>query len=276
MAPELSSVVVNGDFIGVTAAREDDNVVTLTTNGSSGFKVGNEIRVAGFSDAGYNGTWTIDYVGNNKVTFTCTNTGLPASPEGQMAPYALSDNSSSALMGSQRSMVDSVAYTFNTPVTLDSKAMSIALGTPTTAGQASLASGLPNLNVTSLDDGSVWVVTFSSSDSARVLGHSIADGVYKINIDGDHVSAVDGGAALTSGQTDIFYRLYGDITGFNTSARVNNEDSLKYTSAAQTRIGDAAYVAALDFNGDGRINNLENLQFSNHYLTQWTDFAPTI
>src|SRR5205823_4365879 len=60
---QVASVVVNGDYVAISAASESGKTVTLTTNGDSGFAVGNPIIVAGFAapNDGYNGSWTISF-----------------------------------------------------------------------------------------------------------------------------------------------------------------------------------------------------------------------
>jgi hypothetical protein len=282
MAPELSSVVLNGDFIGVTAAREEGDLVTLTTNGNSGFRVGNQISVSGFSgDAiGYNGAWTISGVSGNKVQYKCTSLKLAATADGLTLPCAISANSSSDLIGSQRSMVDSVAYSFNMPVKLDGQSITMSAGTcDILYGSATPAKDVPGFLLTPLGDGSVWVVTWTSSDANRIIGHSIADGVYKITLNSDHVTSVADGTAMTAqAQTDSFYRLYGDITGpeFNGKIQVNNRDQLKFDNANPSATGDPKYLAALDFDGDGKIGDPDKLQFSNRYLSTWSGFKPTL
>jgi hypothetical protein len=281
---QVTSVTVNGDFIGINGASEDENgLVTLTTDGTSGFTAGNDIVVAGFTSTrtGYNGAWTIDSVSGNHVTYYDTNSNLPATSNNtQNAGYAISLNSASGLIGNQRSMVESIAYTFNMPVDLASGAVSLAAITSgiNTSGPATLATNTPDVVLTSLDGGSVWVVTFKSNSNASVAGHSIANGVYTITLDSSDVtSAVYGWIMNTTRPTDTFYRLYGDVTGFAGGyARVNNSDSLQFSNAYLTSTGTTGYRPDFDYNGDGRINNSDDLQFSNYYLSVWSGFTPTI
>src|SRR5262249_44748725 len=80
------------------------------------------------------------------------------------------------LAGSQRSMVDSVVYTFNQAVNLTG-AVSLAVHTGQTGS-------VPTLAVSAQGGGSfdsTWIVTFSGSS---VTGASIADGVYDITLAG--------------------------------------------------------------------------------------------
>ncbi len=82
-----------------------------------------------------------------------------------------------------------------------------------------------------------------------VLGNSLADGNWILNIDPTKVTAVSGGAALSSAATtfgasaaDNFFRMYGDGNG---DGAVNAADSSLMRTAL--RSGDAAF----DFDGNG-------------------------
>src|ERR1043165_654089 len=203
----VKSVIVNGDFAAISAASEDGNVVTLTTNGNSGFSLGSQIVVAGFTDAsvGYNGSWVITSVAGNQVQYIDANGGLTA-VNNQTVPYAISQNTSSSLIGNQRSMVDSVAYNFSAPVNLASGAISMNIGAATTVGAASLAPNAPGTVLTSLNGGATWVVTWSSVTGNNIVGRSIADGVYTITLNSSNVTSVfDGAMMTTSRPADTFY-----------------------------------------------------------------------
>src|SRR5262249_18528262 len=180
---QVTSVVVNGDYIPIVGASESGTTATLTTNGDSGFAVNNQIVVAGFSgdNPGYNGAWTIVSVSGNQITYTDSIAGLPT-VNGATAAYALSTNSSSALLGNQRSMVDSIVYNFNTPVNLATGAITLAATaqTVTSTGPATPAGAAANAAWTPLNGGAIWLGTFSSAAGNTRVGRSIADGVYDI------------------------------------------------------------------------------------------------
>jgi hypothetical protein len=75
----------------------------------------------------------------------------------------------------------------------------------------------------------------------------------------------------------VFYRLYGDVTGYASSyARVNNTDSVQFNNAYLSDYDDSNYRPDFDFNFDGHINNSDDLQFNNRYVTAWTNFTPTM
>ena len=272
----VTSVAVNGDFIAISDLSEAGQTVTVTTDGINGFTAGNQVVIAGETGtaAGYNGTWTILSASGDTFTYTNSATGLPTLTFNANG-YAISTNTSSSLRGSQRSMVDSVVYTFNTPVNLTSNAVTLALkGGITVTGPNTMATGVANVNWTSLSGGKIWVMTFSSASGNTVTGHSIADGVYTLSLNSADVTAVAGGSTMTTTRaTDTFYRLYADTNG---QQRVSNADLLAFNNCYAQEAPSESYLAALDYNADGRVNNTDLLAFNNHYSAHWTGFTSTI
>jgi hypothetical protein len=178
---------------------------------------------------------------------------------------------SAALAGAQRSMVDSIAYTFNHPVTLGANAVSIALHQNVTVnGTGGQAVGtLPTLAWSSADGGVTWVVTFSGNG---VVGGSIADGVYDLTL--NHAAITDAqGQALAADRVDTFYRLYGDSNGDGT---VNNADTFQLRKTFGAGTGDAAFLAYLDATGDGTVNNADVFQYRRRFGTTFSGFTTTI
>jgi hypothetical protein len=181
------------------------------------------------------------------------------------------NGNNAALAGAQRSMVNSLVYTFDHAVTLGSNAFTIALHTNVTVnGTTGRPVGtLPTLSWSSPDGGLSWVVTFSG---AGVVGGSIADGVYDLTL---HASAVTDflGNALAADQVDTFWRLYGDSNGDGT---VNNADTFQLRATFGASPGDAAYLAYLDYSGTGAINNADVFQFRKRFGTTFSGFTPTL
>jgi hypothetical protein len=189
----------------------------------------------------------------------------------QLAQAPAVNGNTSALAGAQRSMVDSLAYTFSKSVSLAANAFTIALHpTVTVNGTTGQTVGtLPALSWSSPDGGVTWVVTFSG---AGVVNGSIADGVYDITL--NHAAVTDAtGQAMSADRTDTFYRLYGDTNGDGT---VNNSDTFQFKSTFLKNAGDAGYLAYLDYNGDGTINNTDAFQLKKRFLTSYTGFTATI
>jgi hypothetical protein len=150
--------------------------------------------------------------------------------------------------GVQRSMVESIVYSFSEAVNISGAAATIAVhsGQPGTA---------PTLNWTAIhpnSDGSAtqWAVTFSGTG---VVGNSIANGVYDITLNSAAVTS-DANPAVNvqSRPTDTFYRLFGDINGDRV---VNAADNFQFKTALTT------YNAAFDYNDDGVVNAADNFQF---------------
>src|SRR5580704_6293828 len=188
----------------------------------------------GATQAGFDGTYTIATVSGDQVTYDDSNTANVTTTTFNAAGYAISANTTSDLLyaatsgtansptGAQRSMVDSIAYTFNLPVNLAANAVTLGIGAGTTSGETP-ATATPNVILTPLNGGTIWVVTFASNANATVTGHSIADGIYTAALNSTLVTAVSGGAAMTTTRpTDTFYRLFGD---FNSDGHVNSTDS---------------------------------------------------
>ena len=261
----LVSVKVNGSTAPILSATENSsNVVTVTTAGPSGFGVNDPVLIAGVG-AGYDGAWTIASVNSASDTFTYTASASGLSAVTDQGTATDTKVSTGLLSGVQRSMVDSVVYTFNAAVTLDSGAVTLAV----TAGQSG---SVPTLSWGSPDGGLTWVVSFSGSS---VTGNSIADGVYDITLHAAAVTANAGGATLPGDRTDTFYRLYGNING---KPQVNSLiDYTHFKKALGTSAGQAAYVAAFDYNANGQISSLiDYTQFKKRLGQSFSGFVPTI
>jgi hypothetical protein len=265
-------------------------VATLVTDGNSGFAAGNQIVVGGFTgtQAGFDGTYTILTVSGNQITYDDSNTANVSTTTFNAAGYAISANTTSGLLyaattgttnsptGAQRSMVDSIAYTFNMAVNLAAGAVTLGIGNGTTSGETP-ATATPNVTLTSLNGGTIWVVTFVSNSNATVTGHSIADGIYTATLNSSLVTAVSGGAAMTTTRpTDTFFRLFGD---FNADGHVNSSDSgqlnssfgLNYLSPAAS-----GYLDYFDYLGAGRVNSTGSAELNNNFGSFWHGFAATI
>jgi hypothetical protein len=248
--------------------------VLFTSNGAHGFTNGNTVVIGGYAggNAGLNGTFVV--ANATTYTFEVTNGtgGLPASLNFNTEGYAISENTTSALRGAQRSMVDSVAYTFNVPVNLSAVNLS-ALTVPTVSGPAVPAVSAPGTTLTSLNGGLTWVVTFNTTG----LGHSIASGRYQIQLDATAVTAIGSGLNMTAANTNTFYRLFGDSTGFAGGfARVNSADNLQLGASWLKVTPDPLFNVALDASGDGRVNATDLLPFSGNWLSAWSGFTSTI
>jgi hypothetical protein len=168
------------------------------------------------------------------------------------------NGNNSALAGVQRSMVDSIVYTFNQAVNLGSNAFSIALNSTFASGT------LPTLTWTAINpnaDGSStqWAVTFSG---AGVLNGSIGDGVYNITINGSAVTADSNPAVTGTSRTDTFYRLFGDATGVGS---VTGTDYNALLSTFNLKSTAAGYLAYFNEDGAGKIDAPDYNGFLNNF-----------
>jgi beta-glucanase (GH16 family) len=155
--------------------------------------------------------------------------------------------------GVQRSMVEDIVYTFSEPVTIpDAKAAFSVVGTGPHAGTAPatlMATAVPGSN------GTQWAVSLTGKPVDTLA--SIANGEYSITINPNAVFApADGVTAMTTGETDTFFRLFGDINGDRV---VNVSDEFQFSKALN------AYTPIFDVNGDGTVNLADEFQASRSF-----------
>jgi hypothetical protein len=103
----------------ISTATSSGTTATITTATASGFTVGQVVTITGVSVSGYNGTFTIASVSGTQFTYTIPS----ALGSGSGGTAALN----SLLSGAQRSMLDSITYTFSQPVTLGANAFSVGV-----------------------------------------------------------------------------------------------------------------------------------------------------
>ena len=121
------------------------------------------------------------------------------------------------------------------------------------------------MNVAPVPFTNEWVVTFTDPVNNSVIGNSIANGAYSISINPAMVTAVSGGQNLSAGETDTFYRLYGDVTG---AQSVKNVDVNAFNRAWGNAYYSANYNAALDYNDDGKYTNIDANAFNRAFNTR--------
>lgn len=180
------------------------------------------------------------------------------------------DGNNPALAGAQRSMVNSIVYSFNQAVTLaTANAFSIAL-------HASQTGTLPTLNWAAISPdasgaSTQWVVTFSG---AGVTGGSIGDGVYDITLNVAAVTSESNPAAsVTPRATDTFYRLYGDAQG---TGKVNTSDYGAFLTTFGLKSSAAGYLAYFADDGSGKIDTSDYGAFLANFGKKLSGFTATI
>ncbi len=250
--PALAGLpVVNGRsaLTNIVSASGNGTTATITTDGTPhGFWVGELVTLTGTAPVGPGG-----------LAGTVRLTGVPSATTFQFAStYTGSETLTGAtvtasLAGKQRSMVDSIVYNFTAPVTLTAAAFSISVivNNSTTGSEVGVA---PTMNVAPVPFTNEWVVTFTDPINNSVIGNSIANGAYSITINPSLVTAVSGGQNLAAGESDTFYRLFGDMYG---TQSVMNVDANALNRAFGNYAYQASYVAAMDYNDGGRYMNID-------------------
>tara|TARA_R110002049_G_scaffold72490_1_gene186989 strand:+ start:93066 stop:96530 length:3465 start_codon:yes stop_codon:yes gene_type:complete len=160
-----------------------------------------------------------------------------------------------------RSAVTKVEVVFDTLVDAPPSAFSLTnLGTTASPGSTPVT----GLAISSDSTGPVTIVSIS-----LVSGGSLADGNYRLDIDGSQVSAIAGGLGMAGDYVygddaaDDFFRRYGDSNG---DGSVNFTDFSQHflPAFATTQAGaGAAFRWDLDLNEDGAVNFTD---FSNGFL----------
>ena len=174
-------------------------------------------------------------------------------------------------------MVDSIAYTFNTQVNLAAGAVTLGIGTGTTTGEAP-ATTTPDVILTPLNGGTIWVVTFASNSNASVTGHSIADGIYTATLNSSLVTgrrpAEQCFPRLRPADLLLLLRLFGD---FNTDGRVNSTDSGTLNlSFGLNYLSSSGYLDYFDYLGNGRVNSTDSGELNLNFGSFWRNINATI
>lgn len=171
----------------------------------------------------------------------------------------------------QRSIVDTLAVTFDSPVALDeSQGPAFEVRN---LGQDVAA----NLTKTSqvIDGETVVTIQFLSGptvDDRGAMSPSLAAGAYQLNVFGSAVNlegvALDGDSSGDAGGdfqfVDDFYRKFGDGDGNNV---VNLFDFAAFRGTYNLPSSDPAFLPHFDFNGDDSVNLFDFAAFRNTFGT---------
>jgi GH25 family lysozyme M1 (1,4-beta-N-acetylmuramidase) len=259
----ISSVLFYRESDGISGLQNGRGGDTLlgygTSNGAGAWTIST-------STAGLSGSVTYYAVATNAAatssapaSTSVTVTAVP-SPALTGAPVINGDNPNGLYNapgqpspGAQRSMIEDVVYTFNEPVTIPdaNKAFTVALAGQMTGTLPStlIASAVPGTN------NAQWAVSLTGQADGVLA--SIANGEYSITLNPASVfAAANGTTAMTTGRTDTFYRLFGDINGDEV---VNVSDEFQFSKAMTT------YTPIFDVNGDGAINLADEFQASKSF-----------
>ena len=158
------------------------------------------------------------------------------------------------------SMVNSLTVTFDSdgPMTLDPEAFELSRqgGSPV---ELTVAASVVNGQT-------VAVLTFAGPE---IVGGSLADGNYVLNIRGNHIHDRfgrqldgDGNGAAGGDRADAFHRLFGDSDG---DGQVDGLDRDAFRSAFKSSVGEPDYLWDFDFDGDGDVDGRDNGQFNRRF-----------
>jgi hypothetical protein len=157
----------------------------------------------------------------------------------------------------QRSMVTTLAVTFDTTVTIAAGAFTLTrAGLPN--GQPGDGAAVGTVSVTTQTVGGVTVATLSFS-GANVTAGSLADGNWTLAVDHTKVLTTAGAVPMAADFTQAgIKRLFGDGNG---DGRVDNADFFLLRSTFGLSAGQAGFLAAFDYDGSGLIDNADFFQF---------------
>jgi hypothetical protein len=212
--------------------------------GLSGGTVVN-FRLAAYVASSSTGTW---FIANNPAV---VGDDLVISGTVSTAPAV----TSRAVAGgaTQRSMVQTINYTFNTPVYVPGDAFTLAR-----RGDGAVYSLLVS---NPSNDAQTYVLTVGSS--AGVVGGSLPDGVYDLTpnlskIRDGYGRTVPTGSALSG--VFAFHRLFGDSNG---DKKVDSVDTAAFNAVYATSLARAGSGFAwwADYDGNGAVNNTDLLQY---------------
>jgi hypothetical protein len=200
--------------------------------------------------------WPRNGIGNNAQVSDLApddgNSPVQTVAPARVAGVAVNDGSA------QRSMVNSLTVTFDSPVTLAPGAFELTRRDGTPVG----------LTVATTDVGgaTVAVLTFTGPD---IVGGSLADGTYTLTVRADlvrdrfgRVLDGDGDGAAGGDRADGFHRLFGDADG---DGDVDRQDREAFRAAFGTTAGEPGYLWYFDFDGDGDVGGRDNGQFHRRF-----------
>ncbi|HWE94194.1 MAG TPA: S53 family peptidase [Tepidisphaeraceae bacterium] len=164
----------------------------------------------------------------------------------------------------QRSIVRSLTFTFDHPVTLAAGAVTLSqwntgnsgLNDGSAPSDASVALGSP----VSSDGGLTWVVPILTNTAFSDASGSLVDGIYTSTVHAGLVTDVFSHHLLGGDQATTFHRLFGDIDG---NRRVTSFDYQAFVAAFGSAPGSPSYLSYFDFGGHGLpVNSVDYFQFS--------------
>jgi hypothetical protein len=238
----VSGGVPDGEIVTLEDASNNDAVVTSGTS-SGGF-----VSFTVPAGALLAGTHNLIAIYGGDTNFSGSQSSTVAQNVQVVVTAVQVNGNIPSLAGVQRSMVDSILYTFSEPVNISgSNAFTIAVH----AATASTYGGIvPNYTWTALNpingSSTQWAVTFSGTGT---VGKSIGNGVYDITMNASDVtSEANPTVAAQPRATDTFHRLFGDTAG---NGKVKATQYNAFLAAFGTSPGQSGYNAEFDISLNG-------------------------
>ncbi len=214
--------VGNGAGGTITAATESTNTVTITTQTANNLLNGQQVKIAGVSLAGYNGTFTITVLSATQFTYTDTNSGLTPSSGGTVT--SLTDAANAVYLDE-----------FSTSGTSQTAAATLALPTAVS--------------------GTNQILTDSTQ------GFAINDGMLTESADSQHLTLIGYDATIGTSKpegtpTSTTPRIVGLINAngtVNTSTEITDGYSTGEVPASYTLDGSSFYVSGFGSGAAGGV-----------------------
>jgi autotransporter-associated beta strand protein len=264
----FDSVMVNGSTINLTGTSLSLAITPANIHGGDQYSIlsnpNGDAYAGSFVGASEGATVTvggltfkITYAGGagHDVVLTAQSSGatiVGGFPALNANPHNLPQYAYIAHTG-QHSMVESVVYSFSSPVTLSRSDFTITNKGAAFIGTNFFTAYVPDLVVTGSDSNTLWTVTFANhvvsgveqDDGVNDSTHSIGDGKYELVLNN---------AANSLNNTYDFYRLLGDV---DHAGIVDGGNFQAFITAFNQTPGTALYLGADDFDG-GYLNPTVN------------------
>ncbi len=170
-------------------------------------------------------------------------------PPGQVEEVEINDGSR------QRSMITSITITFDSVVTLTDGGVQLRHKKHSFVDLC--------LNTSTVNGKTVVDVTFTGNN---IVGGSLADGRYKLVINGNRIFNEFGDPIDADGDGDPggkhvtnFFRLFGDSTG---NGRVGKKDAKAFDAAFGTSAGQSGFLWFFDYDANGVIDKTDRKEFN--------------
>jgi hypothetical protein len=239
LVQSLALPTADGPTIGISAATETSNTVTITTGVPHGFTAGQQVVIAGVTPSGYNGAFTIaSIVDSTHFTYTDSATGLAAATAFGTATtspiHAVVGNGQQSPTG-QMTLSGDGQYLFVSGYDNNPLNLATALPIPTATGNSAVPRDIARVKY----DGTVSEVAFVAGNNGVESNPSFSNfnGVY----------SPDGNQYYLAGGVGVYY----GVTFAPTPALLNPTllTNISYTTVGLEGFGPNLYAAGTPYTG---------------------------